>query len=139
MLITLCRSLLENRPLIQSLSISQRLSIYQKRKTDPFMWRNLIDTTLTKVLSLVMEHILSCLEWSNLEALSTLPPKALLWNLSLHTGYLHNNTHLQWLPSHPCSTSQFTIILPRIISQISTCISIPVSALLLGEPSLTQL
>ena len=42
MLITLCRSLLENSLLIQSPNISQRLSIYWKRKTDPFMWRNLM-------------------------------------------------------------------------------------------------
>ena len=53
MLITLCRSLLENRLLIQSPNISQRLSIYWKRKTDPFMWRNLMTSLYYTVRLLI--------------------------------------------------------------------------------------
>ena len=96
---------------VSSLDNSQGLSIYWKRRRDPFMWRKLIDTTLTKVLPLLVGHILSCLGWNNLEALSTLPPRALHWNLSLRCSHwLLAWWHTQWLPSHPCSTSQFTIL-----------------------------
>ena len=58
---------------------------------------------------------------------------------SLPGSSIHGIFQARVLESQPCSTSQFTIILPKIISQISTCMWIPVSALLLGEPSLTQL
>ena len=58
---------------------------------------------------------------------------------SLPSSFIHGIFQARVPESQPCSTSQLTIILPKIISQISTCMWIPVSALLLGEPSLTQL
>ena len=84
--------------------------------------------------------LLQCMKMkSESEVAQSCPTLCDSMDCSLPSSFIHGIFQARVPESQPCSTSQLTIILPKIISQISTCMWIPVSALLLGEPSLTQL